>query len=398
MKYLLRSLAAGASLCAVAVLQLPVTASAGVLTADMVSARTYLKTTLDYQDPMYLPSEAQKNGTVMLRTPIVDGPYAGYNSYCSGTVVGYRTIVTAAHCVSGLDPRDDEYGDYGTPQVRFGGYNGTQVSVASIDIHPLYYDATYGKFAQGAFAAGDIAVLHLSETIPAGTKIYKLFNGDASGEVATHISYGTTGNGDGSNGDIFSLDNLANGRIGKNLYEGSLADLFGPDYLTGAQLVYDFDTGDAANNALPWWASPYGYLLPDGSIYIDPLTDIYQDLGLGDEEVLIDGGDSGGGAFVNGKLAGVHSFGFTLGGEYCDGVLNPNPNDPFDTSGAFNPEIINNPDIDCALNSTFGEVAGDTAVAFYYDWLMARIPEPATYGLMGLGALMAAFGLRRRRA
>lgn len=369
---------------------------AAAVPLSVVQARQLLKTAGDYLDPRYLPSASQRNGTVVLRTPIVGSTLA---YFCSGTVVSRTHILTAAHCVESHDPRSPEFGTTNQTQIYFGGYSGPAIEARRHDIHPLYFDTELGSPAQGAFATGDLAVVTLSEPIPEGTRIYGLYNSDPFGRVATHISYGTTGNGSDPD-EIFGLDNLQNGRIGQNLYETDLASLMGVG-LAGAHLLYDFDDGTQTHNAMPWWASPDDTILPDGSILIEPLTDVFQDLGLGLDEVLIGGGDSGGGAFIDGLLAGVHSFGFTIDDVFCDGIVNPNPDNPYDTSGPWNPEIVNPADIDCALNSTFGEVGGDTSVAFFYDWIMTRlnthsIPTPATFALFGFGVLALGLGRRRR--
>ncbi|MCH8684149.1 trypsin-like serine protease [Pedomonas mirosovicensis] len=383
----------------------PTTAEAIPLSA--VKARQVLKTAGDYRDPRYLPSAAQRSGTVVIRSPLVDSDSA---FFCTGTVVSPTQIVTAAHCVDFHDPRSPDFGIAGQTEVHFGGLSGPARAATNINIHPLYFDETVGFPMQGAFAAGDIAVLTLNAPAPAGTRTYGLYDGNAIGQVATHIGYGTTGNGDGSVTE-FSLDNLENGRIGKNFYETDLTGLLGIG-LEGAQLIYDFDDGTRAHNALPWWASTDETILSDGSIFVEPVTDRFQGRGLRLDEVLIDAGDSGGGAFIDGLLAGVHSFGFTLEDEYCDGILNPDPSNPYNTAGAFNPEIVNSPDIDCELNSTFGEISGDTNVAFFHDWLSelihnsngpdpnpgsdpALVSAPATVGLMGIGLLF--LGLRPRR-
>ncbi|MCH8684150.1 trypsin-like serine protease [Pedomonas mirosovicensis] len=398
MKKFLSSLCVGVSVGVVALAGSTVfmSSEANAVPLSAAQARPLLKTTGNYLDPRYFPSSEQRNGTALLMTPINNSP----SSYvCSGTVVSPTQIVTAAHCVDTHDPRSPEYGTTGTTQVYLGGRGSSPIASASYEIHPLYFDPIVGSPGQGAFATGDIAIITLSEPVPAGTKIYGLYGGDAIGKVSTHISYGTTGNGDGT-GENLGLDSLTNGRIGQNLYESDLASLFGVG-LDGAHLLYDFDDGTPEHNAMAWWASPFASLNPDGSIEIVIPEDLFPDLGLGLDEVLIDGGDSGGGSFIDDLLAGVHSFGVTLAGEYCDGILNPNPDDPYDTTGDWNPEISNPSDVTCANDSTFGEIAGDTSIAFFYDWLMQRldlateVPAPATLGLFGFG--LAALGLGRRR-
>lgn len=388
MKTFLSSLCVSVSMGVMAIAGSAVVSSeAQAVPSSYAQAKPLLKTAGNYLDPMYFPSTEERNGTVVLRTPLNDGSGLAY--FCSGTVVSPTQIITAAHCVDTHDPRSPDYGTTTATNVYFGGYAGTPIQAANYEIHPLYFDPVVGSPAVGAFATGDLAIVTLSEPIPAGTKIYGLYNGDPYGKVATHISYGTTGNGDGTN-ETFNLDPLQNGRIGKNLYETDLFTVF-EEGLAGAHLLYDFDDGTLEHNALAWWMSPV-YDLGGGWLYVDVDPNIFPDLGLGLEEVLIDGGDSGGGAFIDGLLAGVHSFGVTLSTTYCNGIANP-----------FNPEILNPADVTCGNDSSFGEIAGDTNIAFFYDWIMQRlvfpaveVPAPATLSLFGLGLLGLGLGRRRR--
>ena len=69
--------------------------------------------------------------------------------------------------------------------------------------------------------------------------------------------------------------------------------------------------------------------------------------GFGKLEVGVAPGDSGGPGFIDGKVAGVHSFGFT---HFCRGVTNGT-------------------DFSCGLDSSYGEMSGDTRVSSYAEWI-----------------------------
>jgi hypothetical protein len=85
-------------------------------------------------------------------------------------------------------------------------------------------------------------------------------------------------------------------------------------------------------------------------------------------------GDSGGPAFIGGRIAGVSSFHLRL--DTIDGET---------------------PDIDGIQNASFGEYNAFTRVSSYRQWIHA-IPEPSTTLLCGAVALMlACHSLMRRR-
>jgi hypothetical protein len=316
------------------------------------------------------------------------------------------------------------------------------ITAKNIYINPLWFNPIIGAPGEGAFGAGDVAVIELSQDLPVGTKIYQLFSGDPTdpaNQRATHIGYGTTGNGTGTSETFTRADNLSRGRIGDNENEMFLSDVFGAPYLPGSQIVYDFDANGGTftlaspkiittasggvdvgttvdTDALTAW-SGFFYSLVGGPLnggVIFGYDGLESTSGLGLDEVLIDGGDSGGTSRITiggiDYVVGVHSFGVSISGVFCDRILDPNPANPFDTgfkSGTsgprWNPEIVNGPDINCALDSTFGEFAGDTSVAFYRSWIMSAmaggqiaVSEPATLALFGLGAGLL-LGARRRR-
>jgi hypothetical protein len=82
-------------------------------------------------------------------------------------------------------------------------------------------------------------------------------------------------------------------------------------------------------------------------------------------------GDSGGPSFIGTQLAGIHSFIFSPGAPY---------------------------DLSQATNSSFGEIAGDTRLANYAEWIdsvVGPVPEPHTWALVRAGLLALLVFARR---
>ena len=189
-------------------------------------------------------------------------------------------------------------------------------------------------------AGNDIAVIQLSNAITA-VNGYSLYLASAQGSTVALAGYGLTGNGtSGSVNNTFGTLHY-----GFNEYDASGA-YYSSQAISTSIYLYDFDNGTNLRNMI-------------GST------------GLGSaQEAFIASGDSGGPSLVevNGAwlVAGVHSF------SSCTRFT-------------------------CPVNSTFGEVAGDTSVFAQAAWLqsVAVVPEPHEYAMLlaGLGLL----GFMRRR-
>lgn len=152
--------------------------------------------------------------------------------------------------------------------------------------------------------------------------------------------------------------------------------------------TYPFGTLRVAQNtfdaAWPYPNNPYAYDFDDGTDEHNTLAllGISSNKGLGGPEGLIAEGDSGGPSFVPDPnnisqwvIGGIHSFG-TRG---LNGLG----------------------DIDNVQNSSFGELAGDTRVALFADWIAdvtaptTAVPEPCTMILLGSG-LLGLWGFRKK--
>jgi secreted trypsin-like serine protease len=265
---------------------------------------------------------------------------------------GARYVLTAAHVV-------DQMVSMGASSVFFdmpAPVGRTRVGIAAVYIQPDWD----GRYLYG----NDLAIIELAAPAPAGAEEYPIYRGSAEvGAVGTKLGYGRSGTGD--QGDVIHSGTK---RMGENKYD-ALAGIFGDIFvdngydrpLAGAQLAYDFDNGSDANDA-------FGVFLG------------IHDLGV-DREVLAAPGDSGGPTFINGQVAGITSYGMRMA--YTDLLA-----DPLGTS-----------DIDGVLNSSYGEFAVDSRVAYYAPWVDSVVPEPMTVTamLLGLAGLVARYRYLRKR-
>ncbi|NEO58269.1 MAG: trypsin-like serine protease [Okeania sp. SIO3B5] len=201
--------------------------------------------------------------------------FSSGEDFCSATLIDPNYILTAAHCID---------------------FNNETLLNATFVVNDIPYPVTNATAHQNWFSSNrdfgagyDIAVLRLATPaidIPSAP----LFTGfDELHQVGTYVGFGATGNG--LSGYLPNTKGTKRG--GQNIVElGSSLGL--PDNL----LLSDFDS--------PWTTNS-----------IDPNT-IPLDL-----EYAIAPGDSGGGLFINGHIAGINSFGWGRN----DGLNNSSYND-----------------------------------------------------------------------
>lgn len=235
--------------------------------------------------------------------------------YGSGVLLyGGRAVLTSAHVIEGTDAvtvRID------TPAGRL------NLSASQYVLHPLF-DVANGN--------GDLALVWLSEPAPLSAGRSSLYRDDDEvGRDITLVGYGLSGDGlEGTrpHGSEGPLKHWANNRFdttGEAL-KGGIGSGINWSPATGAQLIIDFDDGTDEHDAL-------GVLMG------------LHDTGRGASEGLIAPGDSGGPAFIGHDVAGIATYAASIGRQE------------------------QSPDINDALDSSVGEIAGFQRVSYFQQWI-----------------------------
>ena len=245
------------------------------------------------------------------------------DTFSTGTLLSSgKHILTAGHSVIDEKPRDI--------QITFNLPSGdVTLEASNIFLHPNYNDSTL---------INDIAIIELKSEAPQESQRYDIYRDDNEvGQVNMKVGYGYTGQGKqqarfdetqkrvGFN----TYDDLAT-RLERRFFDASVSEPI------KTQLAYDFDNGKPENDA-------FGQLFG------------IEDTGLGEAEVNSALGDSGGPTFIDGKIAGITSYGFG--------------------------DIIS--DVDNITNSSFGELSVDTRVSGYADWIDNITNTSVSTGVVG---------------
>jgi hypothetical protein len=282
---------------------------------------------------------------------------------CSGTLISPWHVLTAGHAA---DFTGDGVADVTPGNITFhlnanGNYS-SKITASKITINP-----NFTGFANLS-VNDDLAIITLSEAVPAGVPIYNLYTRTVTaGTTFILVGYGRSGDGRGGFYVAPTFDVKRTGQNAADLFAINDEDELDPNNIN---LFTDEDNPTGTVNE----AFVFDFDAPDGykNNQNKTVPNLWGGTSLGNTlETTVGGGDSGGPSFVY------------VGGEYLIAGIN---------TFSFTEIATKNKQFDAPL---FGSGGGGMLVPAYATWINSVMPEPATLTLVALGGL---FILRRRRA
>jgi hypothetical protein len=201
---------------------------------------------------------------------------------CTGTPVSSIHIVTASHCID-INSDGKSNSKDGITGITFNindaGTYSSRIAATRWVTHPDYTGFNRPSVND------DIAIITLSQPIPATVPRYGLFTGNLAGQTITMVGYGQSG--DGINGYTVNASYTVK-RVGQNVVDAFYAQDDTARPAANEVFRFDFDRANGTNGPM---GGP----------------------SLGNQiETTLGGGDSGGPSFIfdgsNYLLAGVNTF------------------------------------------------------------------------------------------